>query len=98
MKRVERYTVARDVGHEVDDDYGADRRESFRELSNSFRRDARHEMTDDFAEPQSVRHDAHEVDNDYANLHGYRQSRDFADVSFTDMNYRQKEIGPSENS
>ena len=91
-----RYTVARDVGHEVYDDYGADRRESFRELSNSFRRDARHEMTDDFAEPQSVRHDAHEVENDYANLHGYRQSRDLADVSFTDMNYRQREIGPSE--
>ena len=70
-----RYTVARDVGHEVYDDYGADRRESFRELSNSFRRDARREMTDDFAEPQSVRHEAHEVDNDYANLRGYIGNR-----------------------
>ena len=82
MKRVERYTVARDVGHEVYDDYGADRRESFRELSNSFRRDARHEMTDDFAEPQSVRHEVHEDDTDYANPHGYRQLRDTSRCQF----------------
>ena len=73
MKRVERYTVARDVGHEVYDDYEPDGRKSFREFSNSFRRNARHEMTDDFAEPQSVRHEAYEVDNDYANSRGYRQ-------------------------